>query len=90
MHLAHAPAGQNHLIARLVARIGRSFDGTCKVDPRHMRIGPHQPAAGRRQAQTVFVVHGRIVHRHRYIPRRQGAVVQFTDRSDSLTFGVLL
>ena len=68
MCLANAPAGQNDLIPRPIARIIRAFDGAGKINSWYMRINADQTTA-RTDAQAVLVIHGGIVNRHSHIAR---------------------
>ena len=89
MRLAHPPAGQNHLVARLVAGVRRGLDRAGEVDPRHMRIAPHQPAA-RADAEPVLVVQRRIFDGDRHLGLGQAVVGQILHRGMRRAVLVLL
>ena len=84
-----APTGEHHLVAGLVALVGRVFHRARKVDARHMWIGPHQSAAGA-DAQAVLVVHGRVLNGNGHIALGQLILVDFGDRGRGFAFFVFL
>ena len=82
------PPRQHHLVAGFVAVVRGGFDGSGKVDARNVRIIPDQSAT-RPDAQTVFVVHGRIFNGNRYLAFRQLVFADFCDGRGSLSFVIL-
>ena len=89
MRLAHAPAGQHHLVAGRVARIVRRLDRSGEIDPRHMRIIAHQPAA-RPDAQTVLVIHRRKLDRDGHIALGQSVFRKLLNRGTGFPLVVFL
>src|SRR3546814_15068001 len=70
MHLADAPAGQHHPVARLEGVAIGGFDGSREIDARHMRILPDQLAEAV-DDHPVLVVDVGIVDADGDIARRQ-------------------
>ncbi len=63
MYLAHAPAGQHHLVAGLEGIRIRMLDSARKVDPRYVRKITDETADITFDDNTVLLVQGRILDR---------------------------
>jgi len=89
MRLSDAPAGQNHLVTGLVARVQRGLDRSRHIDAGHMRILADQPAA-RTDAQSVLVVHRGILNRDRDLTLGQVTQVKLLHSSACLAGFIVL
>lgn len=75
VRLAHAPAVQQHRVARLQTLVRRGLDGASEVDAGHHRKAAHHRAlAGDRE--RVLVVDRRVADPHRDVARGEGVVIE--------------
>ena len=70
VRLGQPATGREHRIAGAVARIGRGFDHTRKVDAADQRVLA-KDTAGARRSERVFVVDVGVLHAHHDLARRE-------------------